>query len=63
MAKFSKFKILFALKLKFNEDQFYKLISKFCYLKKWKKVILKLFSLKLKILNIWIVKFEVENLS
>ena len=37
-----KFKFLFTLKFNFNWDQFYKNISKFCYFKKWTKVIIKL---------------------
>ena len=37
MARFSKFKFPYALKFNFNGGQFYKLISKFGYLKKWEK--------------------------
>ena len=37
MARFSKFKCLFALKLNFNGSQFYKDITKFSFFKKWKK--------------------------
>ena len=36
-------------------------MSKFGYFKKWKKVIIKLLSLKLKILSICVLKFEVEK--
>ena len=38
MAWFSKFKLLFALKLNFDRGQFYKEISKFDYLNKWEKI-------------------------
>ena len=38
MAQFSKFKMLLALKSNFNGCQFHKVISKFGYFNKWKKV-------------------------
>ena len=42
MARFSKFKFLFALNLNFNVGQFFKEMSKFGYFKKWEKIRIKL---------------------
>ena len=42
MVRFSKFKLVFKLKLNFIGGQFYKEKSKFGYFKKWKKVRIKL---------------------
>ena len=51
MSKFSKFKLLFAIKQKFNGGQFYREISKIGYFKKLEKVRIKLE---------WLTKFAVE---
>ena len=61
MALFLEFKFLIALKLNFNGDQFINKYQNLVISKSGKKVIFKLLSLKLKILSICVLKFEVDN--